>query len=75
MTTGIIIAPSLASRGQKSPQPIFFHISHYYTLTTPSLPHLKKEITTLYLDPLSVTVRLDRKCRSDKHEWHRWICG
>lgn len=42
------------SRGQKSPQPISFHISHYYSSTKPSLPHFfKKEKSPHYIWILS----------------------
>lgn len=62
-------------RGQKSPYPISFHISHYYSSAPAFLPELKKRNTALYLDPLSVSARPDRGCGSDKYEWHRWVSG
>lgn len=75
MTTGIIIALSPAAEVKSHHNPSLF--AFLIIILPPHLPspHLKKEITSLYLDPVSITVRLDRKCGSDKHEWHRWVWG
>lgn len=57
MTTGIITRTESCSGGQKSPQPISFHISHYYSSTSSPPPFKKRNHLTVSLS-VSVAVRL-----------------